>query len=95
MGVILICFDTSIIAIKKVTKLRVRISKSTIKSIFMVFPSGLRRVYLKPEGKPMKIDFIVVLEILTLSLVTFLIAIIEVSKHIKITPTAKMHWLSC
>ena len=43
----------------------------------------------------MKIDFIVDLEILTLSLVTFLIAIIEVSKHIKITPTAKMHWLSC
>ena len=37
----------------------------------------------------MKIDFIVDSEILTLSHVTFLIAIIEVSKHIKITPLQK------
>ena len=41
-GVISICFNSYIITIKKVTRLRVRISKFRIKSIFMVFPSGLR-----------------------------------------------------
>ena len=41
-GVISIFFDSYIITIIKVTRLRVRISKFRIKSIFMVFPSGLR-----------------------------------------------------
>ena len=44
--VISICFESYMITIKKVTRLRVRISKSTIKSIFMVFPSGLRQTHL-------------------------------------------------
>ena len=46
-----------------------------------------RRVYLKPEGKTIKVDFIVDLEILTvnLSLVIFLIVIIYLSKHIEMT----------
>ena len=39
----------------------------------------------------MKIDFIVDLEILTLSLVTFLIAIIYLSKHIEMTPFMVMN----
>ena len=33
------------ITIKKVTRLRVRISKSTLKSILMVFPFGLRQTH--------------------------------------------------
>ena len=37
-GVISICFDSYIITIIKVTRLRVRISKFRIKSIFMFFP---------------------------------------------------------
>ena len=36
-GVISICFNSYIITIKKVTRLRVRLFKSTIKSIFMFF----------------------------------------------------------
>ena len=41
-----------------------------------------RRDFLKPKGKTIKIDFIVNLEFLTLSLVTFLIVMIYFSKHI-------------
>ena len=45
-SVISICFESDMITMKKVTKLRVRISKSTIKSILMVFPFGLRQTQL-------------------------------------------------
>ena len=41
-GVISICFDSYINTIKKVTRITVRITKSTMKSIFMVFSFGLR-----------------------------------------------------
>ena len=41
-----------------------------------------RCVCLRPKGKTIRIDFFVVLEILTLSLVTFLLVIIKLSKHI-------------
>ena len=41
-----ICFESYMITIKKVTRLRVRISKSTKKSILMVFPFGLRQTRL-------------------------------------------------
>ena len=39
-------YKSHLITIKKVTRLRVRISKSRIKLIFMVFPSGLRQTHL-------------------------------------------------
>ena len=41
-GVISICFDSYINTIKKVTRIRVRNTKSTMKSIFMVFSYSLR-----------------------------------------------------
>ena len=46
IGVIPICFDSYIITIKKVTRLRVRNSKSPIKLIFMFFSSDLRETRL-------------------------------------------------
>ena len=42
-GVVSLCFETYMITINKVTRLRVRISKSTIKSIFIVFSLWFER----------------------------------------------------